>query len=187
MEFLTQLWLPILVAAVLVFLVSSVVHMATPMHKSDKKPLPNETAVMDALRTAGVTPGAYVFPGICSMKEMGTPEAKAKYERGPIGLVTVLPTGVPAIGKALMQWFIFTLLVGVLTAYVAWHTLPPGTDYLRVFQVTGAVAFMAYGIGVIDDSIWKGQPWSSTWKFLFDGLLYALATAGAFGWLWPHP
>ena len=67
------------------------------------------------------------------------------------------------------------------------HTLPPGTDYLRVFQVTGAVAFMAYGIGVIDDSIWKGQPWSSTWKFLFDGLLYALATAGAFGWLWPHP
>ena len=45
---------------------------------------------------------------------------------------------------------------------------------------------MAYGVGPLVDSIWKGQPWSATLKSVFDGLLYALVTAGVFGWLWPR-
>ena len=35
------------------------------------------------------------------------------------------------------------------------------------------------------DPIWKGGLWSVAAKNAFDGLLYALVTAGAFGWLWP--
>ena len=35
MEFLSALWLPILLSAVFVFIVSSIIHMATPLHKGD--------------------------------------------------------------------------------------------------------------------------------------------------------
>ena len=61
-----------------------------------------------------------------------------------------------------------------------------GTNYLLVFRMVGATAFMAYGVGQIVNSVWKGQPWSMTIKDLFDGLIYSLLTAGTFGWLWPH-
>jgi hypothetical protein len=186
MDFLSQLWQPIVAAAVLVFIVSSVIHMALPIHKSDKHPLPAEGPVLDALRQARIPPGEYMFPGCKSMKDMGSPEMLAKYQQGPVGLLTMLPNGPPAIGKALIQWFIYSLLVSAGTAYLAWHTLPVGAHYLAVFRVTGMVAFMTYGVAACVDSIWKGQPWSTSFKYVFDGLLYAFATAGAFGWLWPQ-
>jgi len=55
-----------------------------------------------------------------------------------------------------------------------------------VFRVAGTVAFMAYGVGHIVNSIWMGQPWSNTLKHVFDGLVYSLLLAGTFGWLWPR-
>ena len=62
MAFLTELWLPILLASVIVFIASSVFHMALPHHRSDVKKMPNEEQVTDALRAAGVGAGAYMFP-----------------------------------------------------------------------------------------------------------------------------
>jgi hypothetical protein len=184
MEFLSQLWMPIGLSAVLVFVVSSVIHTVLPVHKSDKQPVPNEPRVAEALR--GLPAGQYMIPGCTHAKDMGTPEMLAKYQSGPVGIITMLPPGLPNIGKFLFQWFVFTLIVGTITAYVAWHGLAPTTDYLRVFQLTGAVAWMAYGVGEITGSIWKGVPWYVTFKFLIDGLIYALVTAGCFGWLWPR-
>ena len=70
-------------------------------------------------------------------------------------------------------------------AYLASRFLSVGTEYLTVFRLTGTVTFMAYGLAYIQDSIWFGKPWSSTFKQLFDALVYALLTAGTFGWLWP--
>jgi hypothetical protein len=31
-----------------------------------------------------------------------------------------------------------------------------------------------------------GMPWSHVPGRVFDGVVYALLTAGVFGWLWPH-
>ena len=61
----------------------------------------------------------------------------------------------------------------------------PGAKYLSVFRVVGTAAMMAYAIGGLPESIWKGTKWSITMKFVFDGILYGLVTAGTFGWLWP--
>ena len=185
MEFLSELWMPIVLAAVLVFVVSSLVHMVFNWHKSDCRGVPGEAKVLDVLRPLNLAPGFYSMPHASSPKECSTPEMKAKFAQGPVAFLTVLPTGMPNIGKALLQWFIYTLLVGTLCAYVAWHALSPGADYLSVYRITGAVAFGAYALAASVDSIWKGQPWGSTLKFMFDGLLYALVTAGAFGWKWP--
>jgi len=182
---LSALWLPIVVAAVLVFVVSSLVHMALRYHQSDYRQLPSEAQTIEALRSASLTPGTYTFP-YCQHKDMGTPEMIAKYEKGPVGLMTVMPNGAPAMGKYLGMWFAYCLLVGVFVAYLAGHTLAPGTHYRAVFRVTGTAAFLAYGLSQLVDSIWKGQPASATLKHVFDGLLYALVSAGAFGWLWPR-
>jgi hypothetical protein len=68
---------------------------------------------------------------------------------------------------------------------VAGRTVPAGTEYLHVFRVTGTVAFAGYGLALVQDSIWYGRRWGSTVKSLVDSLIYALLTAGSFGWLWP--
>lgn len=185
MEFIVQLWLPVVVSAVAVFVVSSIVHMALPIHKNDIKKMESEDAVLEVLRSGGVGPGAYMFPGCHSMKDMETDEYKAKLKRGPVGWLTVLPEGGFNMGRSLVQWFLYTAVVGLLIAYVAWHALPAGSEYLRVFQITGTIAFLTYGIGSAPESIWKGVSWKVTGKFIFDGLLYALTTGGVFGWLWP--
>jgi hypothetical protein len=183
---ITALWLPILLSAVIVFVASSIIHMVLPIHKSDYRKLPEEDRVIDALRAAGVTPGRiYHFP-FTTHKEMRSPESVARFKRGPVGLLTVIPSGPPAMGKFLGQWFLYCVVIGVFVAYVTGHTRSPGTQYLEVFRVAGTTAFLGYAAAQIQDSIWKGQSWTVTLKHVFDGLLYGLLTAGTFGWLWPR-
>jgi hypothetical protein len=182
----TALWLPILLSAVIVFVASSILHMVLPFHRSDYRKLPDEGKVTDALRAAGVTPGpVYSFPHT-THKDMKSPEVVEKFKRGPVGLLTVFPGGPPAMGKFLGLWFVYCVVVGIFVACVAASTLASGTQYPRVFHVAGLAAFLAYGVGQIPDSIWKGQTWGVTAKHVFDGLIYALLTAGTFGWLWPR-
>jgi len=183
---ITALWLPILLSAVIVFVASSILHMVLPFHKSDYRKLPDEGKVTDALRAVGVTPGpVYSFPH-CTHKDMKSPEVVEKFKRGPVGLLTVFPSGPPAMGKYLGIWFAYCVFVGILVACVAGRTLATGTRYAEVFHVVGIAAFLAYGLGQIQDSIWKGQTWGVTFKHVVDGLIYALLTAGTFGWLWPR-
>ncbi len=183
---ITALWLPILPSAVIVFVASSIMHMVLPYHKSDYRKLPDEDKVVDALRAAGVTPGpVYALPH-CTHKDMKSPEVVEKFKRGPVGLLTVMPSGAPAMGKYLGLWFVNCIVVGIFVAYLTGRTRVSGTQYLEIFRVAGATAFMGYGVGQLQDSIWKGQTWGVTAKHVFDGLIYALLTAGTFGWLWPR-
>src|SRR5262245_12250880 len=126
MAFLTELWLPIIVSGVFVFVVSSIFHMAIPIHKGDFKKLANEERVLESLRSHGVEPGSYMFPCAGSMKEMGTPEMIEKLRQGPVGWLTVVPPGGHNIGRSLVQWFLYSLIVGTLVAYVGWNTLGAG-------------------------------------------------------------
>lgn len=185
MEFLITLWLPIVLSAVFVFMASSVIHMATPLHKNDFKLLGNEEALLTSMREAGVAPGHYMFPMAHSMKESGSPEMVAKYNLGPVGFMTILPNGPWAMGKNLVMWFVFSLIISIFTAYLASLSLAPGAHYLAVFRVAGAVAVLGYAFSHFSDSIWKGLSWSITAKHLFGGLIYGLLTAGTFAWLWP--
>lgn len=182
---LLDLWLPILVAAVFVFVASSVIHMALPIHKGDFGKLPGEDKLLEGMRAQGVKPGAYLFPCAASMKEMCTPEMVAKQNLGPVGHLTVMPNGPVKMGKHLGQWFAFCVAVGVLVAYVAKVGLPRGASSMSVFRLTATAAFLGYALTNVTDSIWKGVSWNITAKFLFDGVVYALVTAAAFGWLWP--
>jgi hypothetical protein len=107
---LGALWLPILLSAVFVFIVSSILHMVLPIHRNDYGKLPGEPAVLEAMRTQSVTPGTYMFPRPDSVKDMCSPEMQEKYNQGPVGYLTVLPNGQPAMGKNLVLWFLYPLV-----------------------------------------------------------------------------
>ena len=182
---LAALWLPVVLSAVIVFVASSMIHMILPYHRNDYRRLPDEEKVLAALRPAGLTRGLYVFP-YCTPKEMKSPAAIEKYKQGPVGFMTIFRNGRPVLPKFMAQWFGYCLIVSFFTAYLAAHTMLPGTQYLAVFRVVGTAAFLAYGLGGLSNGVWKGQPWAMVLKECFDGLIYALLTAGVFGWRWPH-
>lgn len=181
----TELWLPILLSAIFVFLASSIIHMATPMHKGDFRKMPGEDKVMAEMRSAGLRPGNYMFPCAESMKDMCMPEMTEKCKIGPVGFITVVPNGPKSMGKNLIQWFLFCLLVGVLVALAAGPVLSRGAAFNSVFHMTGLAAVLGYAMTAFPDSIWKGQKWGITFKFVIDGIIYAVVTGLTFAWLWP--
>ncbi len=178
-----SLWLAILLAAVLVFIASFVVWTVLPHHRSDFGKVPNEDSARAALK--GIAPGQYNIPHLPSRDALKDPEQARKFEEGPVGFLTVLPSRVPGMGKQLLLWFLFLVWMGGIVAYVTTRTLPPGAEYLRVFQIAGTVAWLGFGMATISDSIWFGRPWGYSIKQLLDALLYGLLVGGVFGWLWP--
>jgi hypothetical protein len=174
---LSALWLPIVLSAVVVFVASSIMHMLLPYHRGDYQKLPDEDKVLAALRAASLKRGLYIFP-FTTHKDMKSPAV--------VGMMTIAPNGPPVMPKFLGLWFGYCLVIGFFVAYLAAHTVAFGAHYRHVFRVVGIAAFLAYGAGTISNSIWKGQTWSMTIKEVIDGLVYALLTAGVFGWLWPR-
>jgi len=183
---LSSLVVPIVVSSVAAFVVSSVIHMVLPYHKSDYQALPSEASTLDALRKIGIPPGEYLFPRPQGMADMKSQAFQDKMAQGPVGMLTVRPPGPMAMGGPLLQWFVFCLVVGVFSAYVAGRVLAPGAHFAAAFRYTGTVAFAAYGVGRIPESVWMWRKWSTTIKHMFDGVLLALATGLVFGWLWPR-
>ena len=64
-----SLWLPILLAAVCVFIASSIIHMVLPYHRSDMRNVPAEDDLLEAIRRLNIPPGDYGAPNA------GSPEA----------------------------------------------------------------------------------------------------------------
>ena len=182
----TSLWAPILLSAVFVFVLSSIIHMLLGYHAGDFAKLPSEDESLAALRKLAIPPGDYVMPCAGGPKDMKNPEFLKKVELGPIGTLTILPPSGFAMGKRLVWWFLYCVAVGIFAALVAGSTLPAGTPYKMVFHAVALTAFAGYALALWQSPIWKSTKWSTTLKSTFDGLLYALLTAGTFGWLWPR-
>ena len=183
---LLALWLPIVLSAVSVFLASSVIHMLSPWHKGDYPAVPDEPRTRAALAALAIPAGDYMVPRPTARDDMRSAEFAEKVRVGPNVILTVLPNLPWNMGRTFTQWFLYSVVVGLFAAYVASRVLPPGTDYLRVFQIVGATAFTGYALALYQLSIWFGRAWSTTLKSTVDGLIYAMLTAGIFGWLWPR-
>jgi hypothetical protein len=184
MTAIAALWLPIILSAVIVFIASSIIHMTKLWHRDELPAPPDADRLQDAMRPFQLQPGEYMLPRPKDMKDCNPPEFIEKLKRGPNLVMTVMPNGPMSMSRPLVQWFIFVLVVSVLTAYLAAATLPADATYLAVFRVAGTTAFIAYAAGVWPQSIWYHRPWPTTLKFTLDGLIYGLLTGGAFGWLW---
>ena len=182
---LASLWLPILLSAVVVFVVSSLLHMVLKYHRSDYGKLSNEDAVMDALRPN--PPGDYMTPHSTGPEMRKDPAFQERMRRGPMAMITVMKGDMmTSFRNALIGWFVYAIIASIFAAYVASRALSPGAAYPQVFRFVGTVAFLAYGMALAQQSIWYGKRWSTTFKSMLDALIYALLSAGIFGWLWPR-
>src|SRR6059036_3221722 len=172
MTALTALWLPILVSAVAVFVVSSIIHMTPLWHKTDYPRFANEDRVLDALRPMGIPPGDYLMPRPANPAEMRSPEFQEKMKRGPAVLLTVMPPWSGSLAGNLSQWFAYCVVVSIFAAFIAGSAIPAGAaPFGAICRFVGTTAFLGY---------------TMTLKSTFDGLIFALVTCAVFTWMWPH-
>jgi len=185
MQFLLDLWLPIVVSGIGVFVVSALVWTVLPLHKKEFAAIPNEDAVMAAMRKDSLPAGRYVVPWFGEGEILKTPEGRAKLEAGPVAYITIAPRGTTDMAPKLIQSLLSSILISAFVAYIAWHTIQPGAPYRHVFRITGMATFMAYSLGYLAESVWFAKPWKSMAIQFFDSALYGAVAAGVFGWLWP--
>jgi hypothetical protein len=182
---LAHLWLPILLSGIFVFIASSIVHMAFKFwHNPDYHGLPNESEVDAAIRKGNPAHGMYLLP-YCEMEDMKKPESRQKFEQGPVGFLILRRPGKFSMGKPLVLWFVFCIVVAFFAAYIASRTLAAGTAHMQVFRIVSTTAFMGFAFGALPMGIWWAQPWRAVTKDVVDGLIYALVTGAVFLWLWP--
>jgi hypothetical protein len=182
---LASLLVPTLVAAIAVFVASAIAHMLLPWHRHDFGRVPDEDRLMDAMRPFAIPPGDYMVPCPGGPADMKNPAFLAKLEKGPKAIMTVMPPGMPGMGKQLAQWFVYCFLVGFFAAYVTSRALPPAADQMNIFRFTATIAFIGYVVANWQNSIWYLRPWATSFRNTVDGLVYAALTGAAFAWLWP--
>ncbi|MDX2147892.1 MAG: hypothetical protein SFZ23_10250 [Planctomycetota bacterium] len=180
---LGSLWLSILLSGVVVFVASSIIWMATPLHKHDyKNPGEGSGPILEGMRRGNLPVGVYFLPWVDHKKE---PAAMEAFHQGPWALLYV--TGKPNIGKNLGAWFVHLLIVGVVVAFVMAHAnIGPGAGYFDVFRVAGSAGLLAHGGYALPMAIWHGLPWKQVPARLVDAVVYALLTAGCFAGFWPE-
>jgi len=180
-----DLWLPVLIGAVAVFIASSIIWMALPYHKADIRFLPDERAFDEAIKPLDIAPGLYMFPNCASASEMKSDAFKERFERGPWGIITIMPAK-PNFGLNMLKTFLSYLVICTLIAYVAGSTIPAGAEYLHVFRVCGACGLLGFCTGGLAGDFFLGKPTRFVITGLIDGVMFTLILAGVFASMWPQ-
>ena len=182
-----QLWLPILLSAVFVFIASALINMFLKFwHMPDYRGFANEDEVAAAIRKGGASgPASYLIPYCKGPEALKDPAMQEKFKLGPVANVNIRANGTMSMGPMLGQWFVFCLFVSVACAGLAGHVLPAHPDSHLAFHTVGVAALLGYSFGEIPNGIWRGQPWVVAVKYFVDGIVYAIITAATFCWLWP--
>lgn len=188
MDFLTHLWLPIVVSGVGVWFASAMAWMLVGHHKKDRDALPDEQAFMDFVRQANIGPGNYGFPDFCQHDKLPREERvraqKELYNKHPQGLLCVwAPTN---MGANMLLTFAFFLLTSAVIAYLAWAALPhTGTSSTKVLQVVGTAGVLAYCFASFPGDLWFQKKRRAMFMCWIDGIVFGLITGAIFAWLWP--
>ncbi|HET9984962.1 MAG TPA: hypothetical protein VFQ38_15290 [Longimicrobiales bacterium] len=183
---LVALWLPVVLSAIVVFLVSGFLHTALAWHNKEYRKLPNEDEALAAIGRDAPAPGMYMLPYVMGQAEYRKPETQRRFAEGPVGILFLRQPGPITMGPLLAKWFLTALVISLLAGYVGSAALPRGTEYLRVFRVVGTAAILGYAGAHAQNAIWRSEPRRVALKDTLDGVIYGLLTAGVFGWLWPR-
>lgn len=199
MEFLVELWLPIVLSAIAVWIASALAWTALPHHKKDFVKLPDESGFITHLRALNIPPGNYAIP-MCSHGKGGmSEEAKRCMVEGPLGMLSLFK--VPAkMGKNMILSFCVYLAISITLAYLAWVALGtpgagslggvagiesrPGPTFGQVFQITGTAGILAYCFSHIPSGIWFGAARRAIIFNIIDGVVFGCITGAIFAWLW---
>lgn len=180
MDFLTTLWLPILLAALAAWMWSFISWAAANLHRGDYRKIPAEDQALSSVRALNLPPGHYMFPYMTHSKD---PAAAEKWKTGPTGTLFIMRQA--SMGGNVLKtlgWFLFS---SVLIGYLASAALPPGTGFGKVFQVVGTAGVLAYCVSSVPNMIWFQAHRSTVVITLIDGLIQGLAAGAIFAALWP--
>lgn len=64
-----------------------------------------------------------------------------------MGFLILRRPGKHSIGKPLLMWFIFCIIVALFAGYIASRTLASGTEHLQVFRIVSTSTFMGFAFG----------------------------------------
>src|SRR5512141_2550143 len=104
MSVVAQLWLPILVSAALVFVLSAASHMVLPWRKGEWGRITDFAALQAALQA--LPPGQYAFPAAPDPREQMKPEWLERWAKGPSGWLTVAPRRPIRMGRNMALSFL---------------------------------------------------------------------------------
>lgn len=183
---LADLWLPILLGGLAVWIASFVMRMVIKYHWTDFEPLPDEPAIRAAFQASGVQGGRqYSIPHCSDGAKMQDPEWQKLWAEGPAGMIHLFPSGPYNFGKALGLSLLFNIFGAFMAAYLATNFLKAGASSSDVLQFTGTIGFLTFGGAYLWGPIWQGHNWKVTCKDVFDALIYGLAMGGVFVAFWP--
>ncbi len=185
MDALLSLWLPIVLSAAAVWIISAVVWMALPHHKNDFIGLPDEDRFIEFLRGSAIAPGNYVFPDFRGREAMKSEKAGRCLAEGPIGHLSLWKPPLTMGGK-MLGTFVVYLIVSALIGYLASITVPEVAPFSKVFQIVTTAGVLAYSFAMIPNSIWFGSYTRTIIAHVVDGLAYGAVTGLIFASLWPH-
>jgi len=185
MELLTPLWLPILLSAVVVWIVATMAWAVLPHHKQDFIGLPDENGFIEYLRRSGIQSGNYLFPDFRDPQVMRSERIDKVMKEGPVGHLNLWPTPVSMGSKMVATFFVY-LAVSILIAYLTRVAIPGPAPFLQVFQVAATAGILAYCFSSIPSAIWFGSYKRTIVATLIDGVIYGAIIGAIFGWRWPH-
>jgi hypothetical protein len=183
MDLVLPLWLPILLSAAAVWIVSAVVWMALPHHKNDFIGLPDEDAFIDFVRKSGIEPGNYIFPDFRDRAAMQSEKIGKILKEGPVGHLSVWPTPL-TMGSKMVATFIVYNVVSTLIAYLTRVALPGAAPFAKVFQVAATAGVLAYCFASIPNALWFGAYKRTIVASIIDGIVFGLITGAIFACLW---
>jgi len=185
MDFLAVLWLPILVATVVLWILSFVAWVVSSHHFGDFKRLDAEDDIMDLLKQEQVPAGNYMFPYSGSKQEQGSKEYAERYAQGPRGTLNIYD--MPNMGLNMALTILYFLVTVMTIAYITEVACPIGdasNDFMRVFRFAGTVGVLTYASSPILHRIWfKAKMWTD----ILDGAVYGTALGLIFALLWSYP
>jgi hypothetical protein len=184
MELLIPLWLPILLSATAIWVISVIASMALPHHKRDFIDLTDEDGFMDYIRGSGIKPGNYLFPDFRDREAMKSEKVQKALKEGPVGHLSVWRTPLTMGGK-MAATFIVYLVVSTLIAYLTRVALPGAAPFAKVFQVAVTAGILAYCFSFIPNAVWFGSYQRTIVASFIDGIVYGLITGAIFAWCWP--
>ncbi len=190
LDFLTSLWLPILLSTIAVWFIATILGMALPHHKQDWIGIADssgggEDGFMDYLRKSGIKPGNYLFPDFRTSAQLKSAKVEKALAEGPVGHLSVWKTPV-TMGDKMIGGFIVYLVVSILIAYLTRVALPGSASFAKVFQIAGTAGILAYSFSFIPNALWFGAYKRTIVASIFDGIVCGLATGAIFAWRWPH-
>jgi hypothetical protein len=177
---LMELWLPILLSAVALFIASFLSWMVLQLHRHDWRKLEREDEFLEAVRGVGLPTGSYMFPGCGTPAEMRSEEYQRKYEAGPRGVMTVLaPTN---MGVNLTLTFIYFLGVSFCLGYLATLALPRGAAFMPVFRFVSTAGLLAFLAAIVQHAIWFR---ARIVGHVIESIAYAAIVGAIFAAMWP--